>query len=421
MSYALVDCNNFYASCERLFQPHLEGKPVVVLSNNDGCAIARSNEAKQLGIAMGAPLHQIQALIKQHQVALFSSNYPLYGDLSARVMRTLEQLAPRVEIYSIDEAFLDLQGMPAPQRQILGRTIHQQVKRWTGIPVSVGIGPTKTLAKVANRFAKKSPKTEGVLDLSDPQWCRKALHQLPVGEVWGVGPRWAKRLNQAGIDTALQLSRMPPPLARQQFNVVLERTVRELRGESVIPFAALPAARQSIATTRTFGQKIHTHDEIKEAISSFTVRAAEKLRKQGLLAAALHLFITTNRFSEQDLQYKNSLTWSFQQPQDDTLTLLTGAHAALDAIYRPGYRYQKAGVILLGLVSAQHFQPSLFAPPPRLPNSRALMRTLDGLNQKMGRGTVRFGAEGPPKPSWGMRQLQRSPAYTTRWSDLPQV
>ncbi|MEG3640822.1 Y-family DNA polymerase [Magnetococcus sp. PR-3] len=421
MSYALVDCNNFYASCERLFQPNLEGKPIIVLSNNDGCAVARSNEAKKLGVPMGAPLHKIQDMITQHNIRVFSSNYPLYGDLSARVMATLEQLAPRVEIYSIDEAFLDLNGMHSQQRKKLGEDIHNQVKRWTGIPVSVGIAPTKTLAKVANHYAKKFPTFNGVLDLTDPQRRKKALHKLPVDELWGVGRRWSKRLNQSGIYTAHQLSHMPPPLVRQQFNVVLERTVRELNGEPVIDFEEHPPTRQSIATTRTFGQKVTHLMDIKEAVSSFAVRAGEKLRKHGLLCGALQVFISTNRFSEQDEQYKNSLTFAFQQPVEDTLSLLDGTHAALEAIYKPGYRYQKAGVILLGLVDEQNFQPSLFAPPPRLPHGRKLMQTLDRVNKEMGRGTIRFGAEGQAKPVWGMRQLRKSPAYTTKWTDLPKV
>nr|CRH05267.1 DNA-directed DNA polymerase [Candidatus Magnetococcus massalia] len=420
-SFALVDCNNFYVSCERLFQPALENHPVIVLSNNDGCAIARSNEAKQLGIAMGAPFHKIERLIEAHDVKVFSSNFALYGDLSARVMSTLQSMAPKVEIYSIDEAFLDLSGMSAAMRAELCQALRQKIKRWTGIPVSIGIGPTKTLAKVANYHAKRAPRTHGVLDITRHTWRERALKKLQVGDVWGVGRRWAEKLQEQGIHTAWQLSRQPPPLVRKRFNVVLERTVRELDGQIAISMEEQPPARQSIATTRTFGEKIHSLAPMREAVSTFTARAAEKLRRHQLLAGALQIFITTNRFSERDQQYKNSITLTLPESSDDSFLLIETALEGLSRIYRPGFRYQKAGVILLALQPARPFQRNLFAPPVKHPQAQELMQVMDRLNQEMGRGTVRFGAEGLSQTGWKMRQLRKSPAYTTRWEELAQI
>ncbi|MEO5368186.1 MAG: DUF4113 domain-containing protein, partial [Magnetococcus sp. WYHC-3] len=301
------------------------------------------------------------------------------------------------------------------------RDLRARVRRWTGIPVSVGLAPTKTLAKVANRLAKKSPRTGGVLDLENPRWRERALAGLPVEEVWGVGRRLAWRLAELGIRTAAQLRDAPAAQIRRHFNVVLERTVRELRGEAVLALAEQPPARQSITCSRTFGSQVTALEALLEAVSTFTVGSAERLRRYGLLATAMQVFIQTNRHSVRDPQYQNAITLALPQASDDTFTLLEHARAALVAIYRAGFRYQKAGVWLLGLVPRQRFQPSLFAPPPRVRQAPALMRTLDRINSDMGRGTIRFGAEGLAAPSWGLRQQRRSPGYTTRWSDIPAV
>ncbi|OSM02007.1 translesion error-prone DNA polymerase V subunit UmuC [Magnetofaba australis] len=420
--FALVDCNNFYVSCERAFNPALEGRPVIVLSNNDGCAVARSNEAKALGIGMGAPLFQIRDIVKRHDVAVLSSNYALYGDMSARVMSILSEAAPAAEVYSIDEAFLDLRGMDRARREAFGQELRARVRRWTGIPVSIGVAPTKTLAKMANHYAKKTPALEGVLDLEDLRWRERALHKFPVGEVWGVGRRLNKRLEAMGIRTAAQLRDAHPKMIRQNFNVTLERTVRELGGQSVIALEEAAAARQSIAVTRTFGEKVTEYAAVSEAVATFAARAAEKLRRQNLLAGAVLAFIQTNRHTPQDAQYARSITVTLPEARDDSYTVLTAAREGLDAIWRDGFRYQKAGVMLLGLVGARQFQRSLFASPP-VAGSAQLMGVIDHLNQRMGRGAVRFGAEGVAAQSgqWRMRQERRSPAYTTRWSELPCV
>lgn len=421
--FALIDCNNFYASCERAFAPRLENKPVIVLSNNDGCVIARSNEAKIMGIPMGAPFFRFKRLAEHRKVEVFSSNYALYGDMSARVMDTLAGFTPALEVYSIDEAFLDLGGFERRDLTAYGREIAGTVRRDTGIPVSVGLGPTKVLAKIANRIAKRNPETGGVLDFTALGRHGDAhLSQIAVKDVWGIGKRWAERLQQLGIRTALDLRDADPHLVRRRCGVVAERIVHELRGFSCLDLEQVPPTRKQVMTTRTFGERITTEDAMREAISTFTARTAEKLRAGKLRARALMVFVTTSPFADGEPRYSNSATRSLPAACRDTGELIAAANRILDEIWRPGFRYMKAGVLLLDLVPEAHEQGSLFATPKpaEAAEKQALMGTLDRLNQDMGRGVVRFAAEGLRK-AWRMRQERRSPAYTTRWDELPTV
>ncbi|MBF0621021.1 MAG: Y-family DNA polymerase [Magnetococcales bacterium] len=421
-SFALVDCNNFYVSCERVFNPALEGWPVIVLSNNDGCAVARSNEAKALGIGMADPLYKIRALVNTHRVVTLSSNYALYADMSARVMQILEAQAPAVEVYSIDEAFLDLSGFKPSKATAFCRQLRQTIHSWTGIPTCVGIGPTKTLAKVANRLAKKHPQTGGVLNLTDPALQTRALNMTEIGDVWGIGRRWSKRLTAYGITTAAQLRGVCPTWVRKRFNVVLQQTVLELQGKPMLTMETCPPPRKSITTSRTFGQRVTELEPLLEAVATFTAKTAEKLRHHGLLTSTLTVFLSTSRFDRPELCYQNAQTLSLTEPSSDTNTLIHHAHAGLTRIYRPGYRYQKAGVLLLDLISIKSYQPNLFTDHTGREKSTHLMRAMDALNGRWGRGTIRFGAEGiSSQPVWGSSARRKTPAYTTRWQDLPTV
>ena len=418
-TFALVDCNNFYATCEQLFRPDLRGRPVVVLSNNDGCVVARSREAKKLGIKMGVPLFQIQDLIQQAGVVVFSSNYSLYADLSARVMRTLETLAPQVEIYSIDEAFLDLTGVGAhTPLPTFGQQIRRTVQDWTGITVCVGMAPSKTLAKLANHAAKQYPATGGVVDLTDPARQRRLLALQPVDEVWGVGRRLAKRLNAQGIHTALDLADTPPALIRQQYNVVLERTVRELNGESCLALETIAPHKQQIVCSRSFGQAVTERTTMQSAINSYVSRAAEKLRKEQREAQQMSVFIRTNPFNPDKPQYSQSISGRLVCPSADTRRLNALAQRLLQQIWQPGYAYAKAGILLTDFYDPGQQQTDLFDPEPT-PEQNALMALLDQINQKSP-GQIGF-ARAVKQHNWAMKRNRLSPAYTTRWQDLPVV
>ena len=424
--FALVDCNNFYASCERLFRPSLEGRPVVVLSNNDGCVVARSNEAKALGIPMGAPYFKYAEVLRRADAAVFSSNYALYGDLSRRVMQVLAGFAPRIEIYSIDECFLDLTGVRDPTA--LGLEIARTVRRWTGIPVAVGIAPTKTLAKLANRLAKQEACWNGVCDLqalAEPDIDR-LLADVPVGEVWGVGARLARRLQTIGIDTALALRRAAPRQIRQQASVVLERTALELRGIPCLALEDVTPDKQQIRCSRSFGAPVTTLEELIEAGTTFASRAAEKLRAQQGEAAAVAVEIQTSPFRTDSTPYAASRSVALATPSADTRALVAAACQGLRTIYRPHRRYTKAGVVLLGLGPAANTQPSLFDDSDSRRQSRALMAALDQINDRFGRGSLYLANARPaprtdarPAPRWARRQDHRSPRYTTRWDELP--
>lgn len=416
-TFALVDCNSFYVSCELLFRPDLRGLPVVVLSNNDGCVVSRSNEAKELGIAMGEPYFKLRDLIALHGIEVFSSNYALYGNLSTRVMSVLRDLAPRIEVYSIDEAFLDITGLREPL-PVFGRRVKAEVQRLTGIPVGVGIAPTKTLAKLANWCAKKHTRS-GVVDLSDPARQEKLLRLAPVSEVWGIGRKLSAKLEAMNVATAWDLSRQEPTFMRKCFSVVVEKTVRELRGESCLALGESAEPKQMIACSRSFSERVTDLDDLREAVASYTSRAAEKLRAQGDYCRLLQVYIRTSGFNPNEAHYGRSASVPLPCPSHDTRDLVQAALAGLESIYRPGYRYQKAGVVLMELASPGQIQGDLFAPPPR-PGSEALMATLDRINARMGRGTIHL-ARVPATPGWGMRQELKSPGYVSRWSELRRV
>lgn len=414
-SIALIDCNNFYASCERVFNPALERRPVVVLSNNDGCVVARSNEAKALGIAMGIPYYQVKPLTDKHNVVVLSSNYTLYADMSARVMETLAQFAPRLEIYSIDEAFLDLAGIPDGPVDY-GRRIRRTVRQWTGIPVSVGIGPTKTLAKLANKLAKKSPKAGGVLDLTGSPWLDEALRRTNPEDIWGIGRRTAAKLKKAGITDALALRDADLDWIKTVFGVDGLRTIYELRGEPCFDLDDHPAAKKGITVSRGFGRPVTALDELCEATALYVARAGEKLRAEGLAAGVLSVFITTSRFIEKSKRYLNCRSIPLDVATDDTAELLAAAMQALRQIYREGFEYKKSGVILTDLVPAGRIQPGLFDTADR-PRRRKLMETIDRINRTQSSG-IRFAAEGTAQP-WRTTFRQKTPNYTTSWQDLP--
>ena len=413
-TFALVDCNNFYASCERVFDPALNGKPVVVLSNNDGCAIARSNEAKALGIKMGAPWHQIKALCDRHQVAVFSSNYTLYGDMSQRVMRCLEEFTPELEVYSIDEAFLKLDGFEYLCVENYAKEIRQSIRQWTGLPVCVGLGPTKTLAKIANHIAKKRTQI-GIYDLSDRIRQTAVLPTIDVSDIWGIGPRWAARLKSIGITNALELRDAEPKVIRQQFNVMAERTVLELRGIACLDLEQ-PQPKQAIACSRSFGRSVYAKAELKEAVSCHAVTAARKLRAQRSKVAAISTFVATSRFQEKQPQHSASTVYHFEMPTNDNRQLISAARRSVEALYREGFEYKKAGVLLLELVPAELEQGHLFAPSFSDENDD-LMEVVDRLNERWGRHSVFFASQGI-RQSWKTQAKWRSPRYTTAWNEL---
>ena len=425
--FGLVDCNNFYASCERVFRPELEGRPVVVLSNNDGCVIARSQEAKALGVKMGEPYFKVRELVERHGVAVCSSNYELYEDMSRRVMWYLEQAAPAVEIYSIDEAFLDLHGM---QRHFdlasWAGAVRGAVRQRTGLPVCVGMAPTKTLAKLANRLAKLDNLANlgaGVVVLDDEQQRREALARVAVEDVWGVGHRSAAKLHAVGVRTAAQLAGVGDAWARKNLGgVVGARLLHELRGFPCAGVVVEDEARKSLACTRSFGQVLTELEDVAGAVVAHATRAGEKLRRQGLAARLLTVFVETSRFANLPPPYSFSVQLTLPMATDDTLTLAGWARRGLERIWRPGRRFVKAGVVLDGLERAGAGpQANMFGDLARAPERVKLMGTLDALNRKFGAGAVRVGtavsAAGRPEP-WGMRRGAKSPAFTTKWGEL---
>jgi DNA polymerase V len=411
MQIALADCNNFYATCEAAFQPKLKSLAVVVLSNNDGCVVARSPAAKALGIRMGEPFFKIRHLVERHQVQVFSSNYSLYGDMSQRVMLALSQFTPEIEIYSIDEAFLDLSGFERQDLAEYGQRIRDLVRQWTNISVSIGVAPTKTLAKVANRIAKKSGS--GVCNLAQLD-IDDVLNALDVEEIWGIGRRYAKSLRSHGIETALQLREADLVWAKQKYSVVMQRTILELRGNSCLPITLAPPARQSIMVSRSFGRPVTELPELKEAIATHLSRAAEKLRLYHLVANVLQVFAHTSRFRENS--YSNGVTLTLSIATQDTAELLFYALRGAESIYRPGYAFTKAGVLLLELQPESLVQGHLFEHRDQ-ERSQLLMQTIDQINRQFGARTIQFAAAGLKK-GWGMKQGQRSPRWTTCWEEL---
>jgi DNA polymerase V len=419
---ALVDCNNFYASCEKLFRPDLADTPVVVLSNNDGCVVARSKEAKQLGIKMGVPVFQIRELMQKHGIVAFSSNYALYADLSARVMRTLEEMAPGVEVYSIDEAFVDLTGLGHSLDYVdFGQQIRSRIQQWIGMTVCVGIAPSKTLAKLANHAAKSWPKTGGVVDLTCRQRQRKLMALLPVSEVWGIGRQLSKRLETMGIVTALDLADAPAKLIRQQFSLVVERTVQELNGESCLTLDEIPAAKKEIISSRAFGERITELAPMQQAVAEYVHRACKKLRQEQRHAKYLTVFVRTSPFSDrqQDPYYANSRSAELAYPSDDTRDFLHLAQQLLQGIWKDGYRYAKAGVMLSDFYLPGVYQQDLFHTSDSQQNNSRLMAVLDQINEKAP-NSLYFASKGTVQ-QWQMKREALSPAYTTSWKGLPWV
>jgi DNA polymerase V len=432
--YALVDGNNFYVSCERVFRPSLIGRPVVVLSNNDGCAIARSNEAKALGVKMGAPWFQIRHFEESHGLVALSANFPLYGDMSDRMMSLAAGLGHRQEIYSIDESFVDLSGIGGELTR-RGRIIRQRILKWIGVPCGIGMGATKTLAKLANHIAKTAERKPGSYPVEHAQVCNlmpleslaldALLDATGVGEVWGVGRRIGAQLQEVGIHTALDLARLDPAMVKRRWSVVLERTVRELQGTPCIGLEHQPPAKQQIACTRSFGQTVLDLAVLQQAVTEFASRAAQKLRHQNGHASQVLTFIRTSPFRAQDAQYSRSTVVPLRRPCSDTRSIIQAALAGLQAIYRPGYRYAKAGVMLLDIAPASYVQQELLLEDSDVEDAKAdhLMQALDAINQRFGRGTVSLASGGQRTNvrAWGMKQERRTPGYTTDWEGLAVV
>ena len=417
--FALVDCNNFYASCERLFRPELNGKPLVVLTNNDGCIVARSNEAKALGIPMGAPFFKVKHLIARHNVHVFSSNYALYGDLSHRVMDVLRQMEADVEVYSIDEAFLSLPVTKVWDRCKYAAELRERVRKHVGIPISIGIATTKTLAKIANRVAKKDPQFNGVFDLAGNSQIDQVLENTEVNDVWGIGSRSTEKLNSRRIYTALDLKQADETWIRKHLTVVGARTLMELNEISCISLENAPACPKSIITSRSFGHPITDFENLREAVISYVSIAGEKLRKQGVEAETLNLFVTTGPFDEQ-AGYSNNQTITLRRPTSSTPELITAALQCLKSLYRPGYRYRKAGIMLAGIVKQGYRQQDLFSfSQPAVKEDKQLMTALDRINSKWGRQTIQYGMTTAEDKPWSMQQTRKSPAYTTNWQELP--
>ena len=415
--FALVDCNNFYASCERVFNPRLVGRPVAILSNNDGCVIARSEEVKQLGVPMGAPAHEHKATFERNGVVVLSSNYSLYGDMSARVMETLRPTVAAMEIYSIDESFLALEDGQGVE---FARELRARVRRWTGIPVSIGIGPTKTLAKIANRLSKKTPALGGVLDLGMVRDLDETLAGIPCADIWGIGKRLALRLAAGGVRTACDLKHAETAWVRKILGVVGERIQRELQGVSCLALEEIPPPKKGIASAKSFGRPVESLEELEEALSTYTARAAEKLRSGNLLATCLHVFVTTNPFSRNQPQYQAGAQTRLAPSTNHTPDLIAAALQLLRQIYRPGHHYKKTGIFVTDLIAEEDRQPDLFDPPCADTRHQRIDAVVDALNRKLGRNAIRYASMGTD-PKWTMRQENRSKKFTTRWDELPEA
>ena len=422
--FALVDVNNFYVSCERVFQPKLEEVPMVVLSNNDSCAVARSAEVKALGVKMGTPWFQMQDLARKHGIQAYSSNYTLYSDMSSRVVQVLKAFTPNLEVYSIDESFLQIETVLKQYQDTieLGAKIKQQVKDTTGLPVCVGIGASKTLAKLANHLAKKHKQFAGVCDvnaMAKPelyQW----MSETEVGEVWGIGRQLAKKLKLLQINTVFDLLQVSPQTMRQQFGVVMERLCYELRGVSCLKLEEVAPAKQQIIASRSFGKLVTSLEELAESVATHAARAAEKLRTQNSVTGAISIFIETNPHKQNEPQYAQSITIALENPTDNTLKLTDAAIEGLKKIHQSGFRYKKAGIVLNLLSDKPTVQQSLFDDVETRGKSADLMKALDSINSRFGNAVIRSGASGT-KQVWQMRSGNKSPNYTTQWNELPVV
>ena len=422
--FALVDVNNFYVSCERVFAPKLEDVPMVVLSNNDGCAVARSAEVKALGVKMGTPWFQMKDLAQQHGIQAYSSNYTLYGDMSGRVVEVLRKFTPNLEVYSIDESFLQIETVLKQYADptSLGQIIKQDVKDTTGLPVCVGIGASKTLAKLANHLAKKNPQFAGVCDISSMpkamlyQW----MAETAVGEVWGIGGKTAKKLKELKINSIFDLVQISPQAMRQQFGVVIERICYELRGVSCLQLEEVAPAKQQIISSRSFGKPVTSLEGLSESVATHAARGAEKLRTQKSVTGALTIFVQTNSHKPFEPQHHQSITVVLSDPSDNTLTLTSAALNGLKQIYKAGFKYKKAGVILNLLADKPTMQQSLFDDMEVKGKSAGLMKAMDSINSRFGNAAIKTAAAGT-KQDWQMRSNNRSPNYTTQWDELPVV
>jgi DNA polymerase V len=422
--FALVDVNNFYVSCERVFAPKLEDVPMVVLSNNDGCAVARSAEVKALGVKMGTPWFQMKDLAKQHGILAYSSNYTLYGDMSSRVVEVLRKFTPNLEVYSIDESFLQIEAVLKQYADptSMGQIIKEKVRDTTGLPVCVGIGASKTLAKLANHLAKKHPQFIGVCDISSMP--KEALYQwmaeTAVGEVWGIGSKAAKKLKELKINSIFDLVQASPQAMRQQFGVVIERICYELRGVSCLQLEEVAPAKQQIISSRSFGKPVSSMEELAESVATHTARGAEKLRTQKSVTGALTIFVQTNPHKPFEPQHHQSITVALIDPSDNTLTLTSAALKGLKQIYKTGFKYKKAGVIFNLLADKPTIQQSLFDDVEVKGKSAGLMKAMDSINSRFGNAAIKTAASGT-KQDWQMRSGNRSPNYTTQWDELPVV
>lgn len=417
--FALADCNNFFASCERVFRPELNGKPVVVLSNNDGCAVARSNEAKALGIKMGDPFFKIRDIVERNHVAVFSSNFALYGDMSRRVQEVLRGFAPAVEQYSIDEAFLDLSGMDGIDFDAYAKEISRTCRRMTAIPVSVGIAPTKTLAKIASKLCKKYPKLEGGCYMYRPRDIEKVLRSFPVEDVWGIGRRSFRKLEAMGVKTAWDYSCLPETTVRKLFMLPGFRTWKELKGIPCVEFEDFIEPRQSICVSRSFAHEIETLPELAQQVANFAEGAVSKLRKQGSLALEMAVFAMTNRFKQEDPQTTGCFYETLPEATSDHRALILAALDACRKLYRPGFAYKKAGVIITSMVQADQHTPSLFSDSDALDRDARLSEAIDSIHASYGQGSLLFGAQGDGHIR--MARNHQSPHYTTLWEDIPGV
>lgn len=417
--FALADCNNFFASCERVFRPDLQGKPVIVLSNNDGCAIARSNEAKALGIKMGAPFFKIRYIVRRHNVAVFSGNMALYGDMSQRVRWVLEEFAPGIEVYSIDEAFLDLRGMKNIDFDAYAKRISAQCWKMTSIPVSVGIAPTKTLAKIASKLCKQYPKLRGGCYMHRPQDIEKVLRKFPIEDVWGIGRRTAPKLKARGVNTAYEFTQLPEGVVRMMLGIGGVRTWKELRGIPCLEFEDGFEAKQSICVSRSFSSEIYEVKELQEQIANFASAMASKLRQQQSVTSEMVVFAYTNRFREDVPQIHANTLVPFITPTAEERIIIAQAVSAAKTLFKQGFGYKKAGVIATKIVSEKHVMHSLFENREAVEREHKITSALDAINAAFGKGTIKLAVQGSGEIKSSSEN--QSPHYTTRWSDIPLV
>ena len=414
--FALVDCNNFYASCERVFNPKLDKKPIVILSNNDGCVISRSNEAKALGIPMGAPAFKYDALFKKNRVHVFSSNFPLYGDMSSRVMNILSSYTPNIEIYSIDEAFLELKGFENYDLEKYGQEMRSRILKWTGIPVSVGIAPTKALAKVANRISKKfDSKTGGVYVLNSEIKRVKALKWLKIEDVWGIGYKHSERLKNHNINKAYDFTKLPDSWVKKQMSIVGLRLKKELEGESVLSLEENRSPKKAIATTRSFEKNLTTFEDLKERVSTFAIFCSDKLRTQKSSCNSIYVFVKSNRHQKDTIQYQNGIVMTLPYASNSSITISKCATEGLRKIYKKGVKYKKAGVIVMGIIPNNKHQLNIFEKED--PKHNVIMKTLDFIAKKEGVSKIKLASQ-DLKKIWKMKQTRLSSRYTTELNEI---